>query len=130
MMRVALSEVVACTVDFFDLLFVEKELPEIVLVVDLMTWISVILWILLCNPHCSSFEVQIKSVIRTVFIFYSLNQIGQPPVDIEVCRVWLFLFDAGTMFINGIAWILCPPIVVKDAGNAPATWLIFAIFAL
>lgn len=36
MMRVAFSKVIVCTVNVFDLFFVEEELPKIVLMVDLI----------------------------------------------------------------------------------------------
>ena len=51
MMRVALGEVVARTVDLLDLLFVEEELAEVVFVVYLVALVSVgLLVALLCYP--------------------------------------------------------------------------------
>ena len=51
MMRVALGEVVARTVDLLDLLFVEEELAEVVFVVYLVALVSVgFLVALLCYP--------------------------------------------------------------------------------
>ena len=51
MMRVALGEVVARTVDLLDLLFVEEELAEVVFVVYLVALVSVgFLVVLLCYP--------------------------------------------------------------------------------